>query len=68
MPEHHEQAQELGQAVERALTLRERLERDFDALERSLARMRETMRELPPDDHPGRSVPVELDEPEGIDG
>lgn len=42
------------------MTVRERMEYELDELERSLARMRVTVRQLPDDDHPGPSEPVRL--------
>lgn len=58
--EHGRQAHELGQETRRALTLRERMEHELDELERSLTRMRATIRELPPDPHPGPHEPMDL--------
>lgn len=63
MGEHLQQTQELGQETRRALTLRERLEHELAELEHSLRRMRVTVRELPPDPHPGPTDPIEPPEP-----
>jgi uncharacterized protein involved in exopolysaccharide biosynthesis len=42
----------------RALTARERLNRELDALEDSLREMRRTARVFPDDPHPGPHVPI----------
>lgn len=62
---HLRQSQELGQETQRAMTVRERMEYELDELERSLARMRVAVRQLPPDEHPGPAEPVDLSDEGG---
>lgn len=63
MSEPMRQSQELAQETHRAMTLRERMEYELAEFERAMAqgfaRIRASVRELPPDDDPGPSVPVE---------
>lgn len=54
---------ETARETRRALTVRERLNRELDALEASLRAMRAINRDLPDDPDPGARVPVDLEGP-----